>query len=200
MTSYFKERFTTDNAAIVLVDHQTGTIGWVYSLPKQTVINSTRVLARMAVTYNMPLLLTTTMEEYVGPTMPELVAVAEDAFAKRFKRGGELCAFDDPKLRDAVKATGRSKLILAGLTTDICLFWAADAAVRLGYQVTVVADACGTMTGLGDETTFARLREMGVTVAVINQVVTELVNNFGTPEGQKAQQIMSDEIISKLGA
>ncbi len=199
MTTNLKERLTTKTAAIVLVDHQTGTIDWVYSLPKQTVINSTRVLARMAVTYDMPLFLTTTMEEYVGPTMPDLVAVAEDAFAKRFKRGGELCAFDDTKLRDAVKATGRSKLVLAGLTTDICLFWAADAAVRLGYEVTVVADACGTMTGLGDETTFARLRGMGVTVAVINQVVTELVNNFGTPEGQKAQQIMSDEIISKLG-
>ena len=195
-----KERINTTNTSIVLVDHQIGTIGWVYSLPRQTVINSTRVLARMAVTYGMPLFLTTTMEEYVGATMPELVAVAEDAFARRFKRGGELCAFDDATLSDAVKAAGRKKLVLAGLTTDICLFWAADAAVRQGYDVTVVADACGTMTALGDQTTFDRLRDMGVTVAGINQVVTELVNNFGTPEGQKAQQIMSDEIISKLGA
>jgi len=116
-----KERINTTNTSIVLVDHQIGTIGWVYSLPRQTVINSTRVLARMAVTYGMPLFLTTTMEEYVGATMPELVAVAEDAFARRFKRGGELCAFDDATLSDAVKAAGRKKLVLAGLTTDICL-------------------------------------------------------------------------------
>jgi nicotinamidase-related amidase len=194
-----KDRLTTKNASIVLVDHQTGTIDWVYSLPKATVIASSRVLARMATTYDMPLFLTTTMEEYVGPTMPDLVSAAPDAFAKRFKRGGQLCCFDDAALASAIEAAGRKKLILAGLTTDICLFWAADAAVRRGYDVAVVADACGTMAALGDQTTFDRLRGMGVTVAVTNQIVTELVDNFGTPEGQKAQQIMSDEIISKLG-
>lgn len=89
-------------------------------------------------------------------------------------------------------------MILAGLTTDICLFWAAHAAVGLGFNVNVVADACGTMSALGDSTTFDRLRGIGVTVSVVNQMVTELVDNFGTPDGQKAQKIMGDEIISKL--
>lgn len=55
-------------------------------------------------------------------------------------------------------------------------------AVKLGYDVAVVADACGTMTPLGDQTTFDRLRGMGVTVAVTNQMVTELVDNCGTPD------------------
>jgi nicotinamidase-related amidase len=194
-----RERFSPQNAFIVLVDHQTGTIDWVKSLPKNTVIASCRVLARMAVDYKMPLLLTTTMEEVVGPTITDIQSVAADAFAKRFKRGGQLSCFDDPGLREAAKATGRKNMILAGLTTDICLFWAANAAHNLGYEVTVVADACGTMSTLGDETTFDRLRGMGITVTVVNQMVTELVDNFGTPEGQKAQKIMGDEIISKLG-
>ena len=193
-----KERFTPQNAFIVLVDHQTGTIDWVKSLPKTTVIASCRVLARMAVDYAMPLLLTTTMEEQVGPTIPDLQSVAPDAFAARFKRGGQLSCFDQAELRDAAKATRRKNMILAGLTTDICLFWAASSALQLGYEVTVVADACGTMSTLGDETTFDRLRGMGATVAVVNQMVTELVDNFGTAEGQKAQKIMGDEIISKL--
>ena len=78
------------------------------------------------------------------------------------------------------------------------MFWAANDAVALGYAVTVVADACGTMTSLGDQLTYDRLRDLGVTVTVINQLVTELVNNFGTPEGQKAQTIIGDEIIAKL--
>lgn len=192
-------RFTTDDSVILLVDHQTATIDWVYSLPKATVIASCRVLGRMGVTFNMPLFLTTTMEEYVGPTIPDLQEVAPDAFAKRFKRGGILSCFDQPELTAAVAATGRKNLILAGLTTDICLFWAARDAVRLGYNVTVVADACGTMTVLGDQTTYDRLRDLGVVVTVVNQVVTELQNDFGNPDGMKAQGIMSDEIISKLG-
>ena len=109
-----------------------------------------------------------------------------------------LSCWDAADLRDGVAALGRRHLILAGLTTDICLFWAAVDAQRLGYTVQVVADACGTMSAMGDVVTYDRLRGLGITVTVVNQIVTELVSDFGTPEGQKAQGIMSDEIISKL--
>jgi nicotinamidase-related amidase len=192
------ERFKTADSTIMLVDHQTMTIDWVKSLPKTTTIASCRVLARMALEYDMPLILTTTMEDYVGPTIPGIVELAPAAFDKRFRRGGELSCWDAADLRDGVKTLNRPNLILAGLTTDICLFWAAIDARRLGYRVMVVADACGTMSALGDTLTYDRLRSLEITVTVVNQVVTELVSNFGTPEGQKAQHIMGDEIISKL--
>ena len=192
-------RFTTSDSLIMLVDHQTMTIDWVKSLPKETTIASCRVLARMALDYGMPLVLTTTMEQYVGLTIPQISELAPEAFAKRYKRGGELSCWDSSELCDGVKNLGRPNIILAGLTTDICLFWAAVDALKNGYRVMVVADACGTMSALGDSLTYDRLRSLGVTVTVVNQVVTELVKNFGTPEGQKAQKILGDEVISKLG-
>ena len=192
-------RFTTADSLIMLVDHQTGTLGWVKSLPQATVVTACRVLARLAAAYDMPLVLTTTMEAQVGPTIPDVATLAPDAFARRYARGGELDCWDDAKLRDGVAALGRKRIVMAGLTTDICLFWAARSAMRLGYEVLVVADACGTTTVLGDTLTYDRLRAEGAQITVINQAVTELVNNFGVPEGQKAQQIMGDEIISKLG-
>ena len=192
------ERFRTDDTIVMLVDHQTMTIDWVKSLPKATTIASCRVLARMALAYDMPLVLTTTMEESVGPTIPEISSLAPDAYAHRYKRGGELSCWDADDLRDGVKALGRPNIILAGLTTDICLFWAAVDAQKLGYKVMVVADACGTMSTLGDTLTYDRLRDLGIVVTVTNQVVTELQGNFGTPAGQQAQGIMYDEIISKL--
>ena len=71
--------------------------------------------------------------------------------------------------------------------------------MKLGYEVLVVADACGTTSVLGDTLTYDRLRAEGAQITVINQAVTELVNNFGVPEGQLAQQIMGEEIIAKLG-
>ena len=157
------------------------------------------MLARLAVGYRMPLVLTTTMEAQVGPTIPDIAELAPDAFAARYARGGELDCWDDSKLRDGVAALGRKKLVMAGLTTDICLFWAARSALKLGYHVLVVADACGTTTELGDTLTYDRLRTEGAQITVINQAVTELVNNFGVPEGQLAEKIMGDEIISKLG-
>ena len=191
-------RIQTTDSMILLVDHQTTTIDWVKSLPKQTVIASCRVLARMGVTFSMPLFVTTTMEDYVGPTIEDIQQVAPEAFAARFKRGGILSCLDQPELAAALKATARKNLILAGLTTDICLFWAARDAVRLDYNVFVIADACGTMSTLGDTTTFDRLRDLGVIVTVVNQAVTELCNDFGSSDGMKAQGILADEVISKL--
>ena len=192
-------RFTTADSLIMLVDHQTGTLGWVKSLPRATVVTACRVLTRLAVAYDMPLVLTTTMEAQVGPTISDVATLAPDAFDKRFARGGDLDCWDDAKLRDGVAALGRKRIVMAGLTTDICLFWAARSALNLGYDVLVVADACGTTSVLGDTLTYDRLRAEGAQITVINQAVTELVNNFGVPEGQMAQQIMGDEIISKLG-
>lgn len=192
------QKITPSTSMVMLVDHQTTTISWVKSLPPATTIASCRVLARLAIEYDMPLVLTTTMEEYVGPTIPEIREVAAEAYERRYRRGGELSCWDSQELRDGVKKLNRSNLVLAGLTTDICLFWAAVGAQNLGYNVQVVADACGTMSPMGDSLTFDRLRTLGIAVTVVNQVTTELVPNFGTPEGQKAQKIMSDEIISKL--
>ena len=191
--------FTVGNSVVMLVDHQTGTVGWVKSLPQQTVVTGCRVLVRMALAYDMPLILTTTVEQQVGPTIPDIVELAPDAYAKRYARGGQLDCWDDQRLRDGIAALGRKKIVLAGLTTDICMYWAATSALKLGYQVLVVADACGTTSVQGDEMTYARLRKAGAEISVINQVVTELANDFSTPEGQKAQAIMGEEIISKLG-
>jgi nicotinamidase-related amidase len=191
--------FTVDNSVVMLVDHQTGTVGWVKSLPQETVITGCRVLTRMALAYDMPLILTTTVEQQVGPTIPDISELAPEAYAKRYARGGQLDCWDDQHLREDIAAMGRKKIVLAGLTTDICMYWAATSALKLGYQVLVVADACGTTSVQGDEMTYARLRKAGAEVSVINQVVTELANDFSTAEGQKAQAIMGDEIISKLG-
>lgn len=196
--SRLPDRFTTSNSIIVLVDHQTGTIGWVKSQPTKVTIASSRAMARMALDYGMPLIMTTTMEENVGPTIPDLAQLAPEAYAKRYKRGGQLSCWDDAKLASDVKAIGRKRVILAGLTTDICLFWAATDAMRLGYDVMVVADACGSMSSMADQLTYDRLRGMGATVTGINQMMTELVNNFGTPEGQKAMKINLEEVVNKL--
>ena len=191
-------RFSIADSLVLLVDHQAGTIDWVRSLPKDTVVASCRVLARMALSYDLPLVLTTTMEDVVGATIDDLQALAPDAFAARHRRGGQLSCWDDAGLRAQVEATGRRNIVLAGLTTDICLFWAAFDALRLGYRVIVVADGCGTMSALGDQLTYERLRGLGAIVTVVNQLVTELVSDFGTEAGRAAQAIMGDEIISKL--
>ncbi len=191
--------FTPQNSAILLVDHQNLTVDWVKSLPRQTLIGNIRVLARLGSEMHIPLVITSTMETtQVGPTIKDIQELAPDAYQKRVKRGGTLSAFLDPAFAKAVQATGRKNLIIAGLTTDICLMHTVESAIRLGYRVQVVADASGSMSSLADQVTWDRMRSIGVTVTDGNQILTELYPDFGTAEGQKAAQINMEEIVSKL--
>ena len=192
--------FTTDNAAIVLIDHQDMTVGWIRSQPQTTTVNNVRMLARVGAELGVPHMVTSTMEDVIGTNIKDVQELAPDAYAARVKRGGTLNGFLDPAFVAAVKGLGRSNLILAGLTTDICLFHTARGAIDAGYEVQVVADACGSSSVSSDQLTFDRLRALGATITGGNQVLSELFTDFGTAQGQKAQQINMDEIIAKMPA
>ena len=86
---------TPQDSIIMLVDHQTGTLGWVKSIPQQTLVASCRVLARMATGFEIPLILTTTMEEQVGPSIEDLQQLAPRSLC------GAICA------RRAARLLGR---------------------------------------------------------------------------------------------
>ena len=85
----YSERFTGANAAMLLIDHQIGTMSWVRSAPLDEIKRNTMVLAKAARALNMPVILTSSMEDHVqGPLMPELQAILPEAFAARIKRAG----------------------------------------------------------------------------------------------------------------
>ena len=193
--------FTPGNSAILLVDHQTLTVNWIHSLPRETVVANVRMLARLGAEMHIPLVVTSTMETtQVGLNIKDIQELAPDAYAKRIRRGGTLSAFLDPAFDKAVAATGRKNLIIAGLTSDICLMHTVESALREGYRVEVVADASGSMTPLADQITWDRMRGLGAIVTDGNQVLTELYPDFGTPDGQKAANINMQEIVAKLPA
>jgi nicotinamidase-related amidase len=193
-----REQFTPQNAAVLLIDHQKTTVDWVKSVPRDAFVSNVRMLTRVGVEGGLPTLVTTTMEDTVGPTMKDIQDLAPRQWEARVKRGGTINAFLDPRFKAAVKALGRKKLIIAGLTSDICLFHTVQGALREGYEVWVVADASGSMSASADEFTWAYLRGLGVTVTGGNSLLSELYSDFGTPEGQKAMKINLDEIVSKL--
>lgn len=193
------EQFTPQNSAIILVDHQDMTVGWIYSQDKKSVINNVRMLGRLGNDMNIPLIITSTMEEQIGTNIKDVQEVAPVAYKNRIKRGGTLNCFLDKNFSAAVKAIGKKNLIIAGLTTDICLFHTVEGAIAAGYNVQVVADACGSATPLADQITFDRLRGMGVIVTGANMVLTELFTDFGTADGQKAMKINLEEVVSKYG-
>ena len=91
-----KERFSGDNAALVLIDHQDGTIGWVNSIPRDMLKRNTVLLAKAATILGMPIVITSSMEAFVqGPIIRELAEIAPKAFASRIQRMGIINAMED---------------------------------------------------------------------------------------------------------
>jgi nicotinamidase-related amidase len=178
------ERFTGDTAAMLLIDHQVGTMGWVKSLPFEEMKRNALMLAKTACILKMPVVLTSSMEEYAqGPLLSELEDILPDEFAARVKRLGIVNAMDDPNFAEAVHATGRRKFILAGVTNDVCTVYPALTLVSQGYEVQVIADAGGSPSSMSDGMALRRMEQNGVTLSSTNQVIAELAGNWSTPEG-----------------
>lgn len=183
------ERFTGDNAALLLIDHQVGTMGWVHSIPFEEMKRNALMLAKTAGILKMPVVLTSSMEEYAqGPLLSELEAILPDEFAARVKRLGIVNAMDDENFATAVKATARRKLIIAGVTNDVCTVFPALRLVSDGYEVQVTADAGGSPSKIGDDMALRRMEKNGVTLSSTNQVIAELAGNWSTPEGMRIVQ------------
>lgn len=183
------ERFTGDNAALLLIDHQVGTMGWVHSISFEEMKRNALMLAKTASILRMPVVLTSSMEEYAqGPLLNELETILPDAFTARVKRLGIVNAMDDDNFAAAVKAVARRKLIIAGVTNDVCTVFPALSLVRDGYDVQVIADAGGSPSKIGDDMALRRMEKNGVALSSTNQVIAELAGNWNTPEGMRIVQ------------
>lgn len=185
------ERFTADNAAMLLIDHQVGTMGWVKSISFEEMKRNALMLAQSARILKMPVVLTSSMEEYAqGPLLSELESILPAEFAARVKRFGIVNAMDDENFAAAVKATGRKKLIIAGVTNDVCTVYPALSLVADGFEVQVVADAGGSPTRMADDISLRRMERAGVTLTSTNQLIAELAGSWVTPEGGELIQVL----------
>jgi nicotinamidase-related amidase len=186
-------KFTADNSAMLLIDHQVGTMGWAKSMPFAELKRNSLMLAKSAAILNMPVVLTSSMEEYAqGPLLEELATILPVAFQTRIKRMGVVNAMDDEAFAAAVKATGRKKLIIAGVTNDVCTVYPALTLAAQGYDIQVVADAGASPTKLADEIALRRMDKNGITLTSTNQLIAELAGSWATPEGEKLVQVIME--------
>lgn len=182
-------RFTGENATLLLIDHQVGTMGWVKSIPIDEMKRNALMLAKTAKILKMPVVLTSSMEEYAqGPLMQELKDVLPEEFENRIQRLGIVNAMDDENFAKATKAQGRKRIIIAGVTNDVCTVYPALSLVSEGYEVQVVADAGGSPSKMGDDMALRRMEQAGVVLTSTNQVIAELAGSWSTPEGMRIVQ------------
>jgi nicotinamidase-related amidase len=187
------EKFTADNAAMLLIDHQVGTMGWAKSMPFEELKRNALMLAKSAAILNMPVVLTSSMEEYAqGPLVEELKTILPEEFEARIKRLGIVNAMDDENFAAAVKATGRKKMIIAGVTNDVCTVYPALTLVAAGFDVQVVADAGASPTKMADDIALRRMDKNGITLTTTNQLIAELAGSWATPQGEKLVQVLME--------
>jgi len=135
--------------------------------------------------------LTASMEDQVqGPLMPELAQILPEAFAQRVKRPGIINAMHHEGFNKAVKTTGRQRLFVAGITTEICVLFPVLQMLDEGYKVQVSADASASWSKYGDDLALRRMEIAGAAITTVDQIISELAIDWTSPNGQKLRAIL----------
>jgi nicotinamidase-related amidase len=153
-------RLDKSNAAVLLVDHQTGLLSLVRDFNPDTFKNNVLALADLAAYFELPTILTTSFEDGPnGPLVPELKEAFPDA--PYIPRPGQINAWDNEDFVKAVAATGKKQLIIAGVVTEVCVAFPALSAIEAGYEVFVVTDASGTFNEITRDAAWERMSAAG---------------------------------------
>jgi len=174
------EPLTSENAALVLVDHQVGLMTGVrdYSIAELT--HNVVALAKAAKALKLPIVVTTTARDSMwGPTIPELVEALPGV---QIIDRSTVNVFDDARVAHAIEATGRKKLIFAGLALEVCAAFPAMTAVGRGLDGYVAVDACGTFSETKRQAGLLRMMQAGVIVSDYATLMIEVLRDNARPE------------------
>jgi nicotinamidase-related amidase len=150
---------TPRNAALVVIDYQPSQIQTVTSMDHELLIDNIVSVARVAKTFDLPIVLSTVnVANGQGPTIPELKAVLSDS--TEIDRT-TINSWEDDDFRRAVEATGRKKLIMTALWTEVCLAFPSLDAMREGYEIYPVVDAVGGTSPEAHRAGLERIVEAG---------------------------------------
>jgi len=166
---------TPDNSVLLLIDHQPYQFVAVRNMDGQLVLNNSVALAKTAKGFGVPTILTTVLEERGGYLAPQLVDVFPDQ--KPINRT-TINAWEDPRVVEAVASTGRRKLIIAGLFTEICVVFPVIQALGEGYEVFVVTDASGGVSVEAHERAIQRMVQAGAVPITWMAVLAELQRDW----------------------
>ena len=181
MTSSKLEVLTPANCQIIFIDHQPQMAFGVQSIDRQVLKNNTVALAKAAKVFNIPTIITTVeTESFSGNTYPELLDVfpGQDILERT-----SMNSWDDQKVRDALKANGKKKVVVAGLWTEVCNNSFALCAMLEGdYEIYMVADASGGTSKEAHDYAMQRMIQAGVVPVTWQQVLLEWQRDWARKE------------------
>ncbi len=189
------ERITAQNCVFAFIDHQTGLMNLVDNDTAVTFKNYVVGLAKTAKLHNVPVVITTSAEEGPnGPFIPEVLELLPDAPV--ISRPGQINAWDNAEFVKAIEATGRKKIVVSGITTDVCVAFATLSALDAGYEVYVVADASGSFNSHIQDASLMRMAAAGATIGTWFAISCELLYDWRNPEGAGTAELFVEHVPS----
>src|SRR5579863_4205677 len=182
--------WTYEDCALVLIDYQKEMFEVIRSETDADMVElHVRLLAKAAKGFDMPIVLSTVGVElgFNGPTLPSILSELDGI--EPIDRSS-MNAFEDTAFRQAVEATGRKRLIIGGLHTEICLTFASVSALKDGYEVMYVADAVGGRSQVAHRTAIERLAHAGAVPTTALAVTTELFRDWVGPLAAPALDVI----------
>jgi len=165
------ELLNNQNSSIIFIDFQPQMVFGVASIDRQTLFNNVLLLAKAAKIFNIPTILTTVeTKSFSGNMWPQLLDIfpGQEPIERT-----SMNSWESPKFVEAVAATGRKKLVVAALWTEVCLVFPALEALKAGYEVYAVEDACGGTSPMAHNAAMRRIEQAGAVPVTSLQVLLE---------------------------
>lgn len=181
MQNAYTRFMIAEEIALLLIDYQPQMLIGVRSDDPAAVLNNAQILAKGAKLFGIPTVLTTiTADSFAGPFVPE---IAQDVFSDvPVIDRSSINAWLDNDFVAAVEATGRKRLVIAGLWTGACAAFSVLEAIRRGYQALFVADACGDTTAQVHERAIDRMVQAGAIPLTAQHFIYELQQDWARTE------------------
>jgi nicotinamidase-related amidase len=179
---------TPENAVLALIDYQPEQYAGVGSMDREELVANVTLLGRVATTFKLPVVLSTV---YVRHGMSGTNQELRDALpgVPEIDRT-TLNSWEDPEFHAAIKKSGRKKLILAGLWTEVCVAFPALDAIAEGYEVYVVADAIGGVSATAHDAAMLRMTQAGARPITVLSLACELQRDWGRPDAERLRTTM----------
>lgn len=188
---------TPQNAVLALIDYQPEQYAGVGSVGHEELLTHVTMLGRVATSFELPVVLSTV---YVKHGMTGTNIELRDALpgVPEIDRT-TMNSWEDPEFRAAVERTGRKKLVIAGLWTEVCVVFPTLDALRAGYQVYVVVVAIGGVSRVAHESAMQRMIQAGAIPTSVLALACELQRDWGRSEANRLRVVMR-EYFGKLKA
>jgi len=171
---------TAENAAVVFIDHQPQMAFGVANIERQQLVNNVLMLAKGAKEFRLPAILTAVeTESFSGYIWPQLMDVFP---GQQPIERTSMNSWDDPAFREAIEATGKKNIIVAGLWTEVCVTWPALNMLNEGYNVYIVEDACGATSPVAHDAAMRRVSQAGAVPMTTIATVLEFQRDWANRE------------------